>query len=390
MPLPRSTPAAAGVDARGVLGLLDAAAAARLDLHSLMIARRGSVIAEGWWLPYAADRIHLGYSLSKSFTATAIGTLVDDGRVGLDDVVLDHFPWVDRSAVDPKYHRLLVRHCLAMTVGHTRDAWEEVAQRSPDLTPGSAPDPIVAAVFATPPEQEPGSVFAYNQVATYLLGAVVRAVTGADLLDRVTERFLRPLHLPQARWHATPQGHQLGFSGIHTTTETILHLAQLYADGGMAGGTRLLSAAYAEEAVRGAGPARTDPHPSPDWDCGYGFSFWQARHGYRGDGAYGQFAIVLPEQDLTIAITSEVEEMQTVLDLVWEHVLPAVDRQGDGTGDLALADRLARLAIDALPSTQEGPGIGLVAGHRGRRDPGRRVVAAVDRCRLGVGRQLLG
>ena len=95
MPLPRSTPSIAGVDASGVLAFLDAADRAGVDLHSVMMARRGQVFAEGWWEPYAADRVHLGYSLSKSFTATAIGLLVDEGRLRLDDPVLGFWtlPW---------------------------------------------------------------------------------------------------------------------------------------------------------------------------------------------------------------------------------------------------------------------------------------------------------
>ncbi|MFN8099227.1 MAG: serine hydrolase domain-containing protein [Dermatophilaceae bacterium] len=355
MPLPRSTPSIAGVDASGVLAFLDAADRAGVDLHSVMMARRGQVFAEGWWEPYAADRVHLGYSLSKSFTATAIGLLVDEGRLRLDDPVLGFFPWVDRAGVTPEYERLLVRHCLSMTTGHVEDMWNP-GLVAPDDGRGD-PDPAVRRIFALTLPAEPGTVFTYNQVATYLLGAVIRAVTGGDILDLLRARVFTPLGWGEAFWHTTSYAAQLGFTGIHVTTETILGLAQLHLDGGLGpGGRRILSAEWVTEATRGTGAPRAVPDPGsgPDWNCGYGFSFWQARHGYRGDGAFGQFALVLPEQELAIAITSEVEDMQAVLDLVWQHVLPAVDRAGPPDADAALRRRLGSLEVPALASTSLG------------------------------------
>lgn len=354
MPLLRVSPTAAGVDPAGIIAFLDAASRAGIDLHSLMIARHGEVLAEGWWEPYSADRVHLGYSLSKSFTATAIGLLVDDGVIGLDDLVMDHLPDVDRAAVTPGYERLRVRHCLSMTTGHLAEMW------SPELmvADGLPGDAVVRRIFALPLPAEPGTVFTYNQIATYLLGAIVRAITDGDILDLLRARVFEPLGWGEAYWHVTPDGRQLGFSGIHVTTEAILSLAQLYLDGGVAGGRRILSESYAAEAVRGTGAPRgvPDPEAGPDWNLGYGFSFWQARHGYRGDGAFGQFAIVLPEQQMTIAITSEVDNMQEVLDLVWAHILPAVDRVSDrGFGsDSALTQRLARLECRPLASISLG------------------------------------
>ncbi|MBK6886916.1 MAG: beta-lactamase family protein [Tetrasphaera sp.] len=355
MVLPRTSATAVAVDPAGVLAFLDAADRAGLELHSVMMARRGQVFAEGWWEPYAADTVHLGYSLSKSFTATAIGVLVDEGRVGLDDPVVGFFPWIDASDVTPGYERLLVRHCLSMTTGHTEDMWTPTLV-APDDGRGD-PDPAVRRILALPLPAEPGTVFTYNQVATYLLGAIIRAVTGGDILDLLRARVFGPLGWGEAAWHSTAYGAQLGFSGIHVTTETILGLAQLHLDHGVGpDGQRILSQTWVEEATRGTGAPRAvpDPEAGPDWNAGYGFSFWQARHGYRGDGAFGQYAIVLPEEEIAIAITSEVDDMQAVLDLLWTHVLPAVDRPGTPAGESALRRRLGILERPPLASTSVG------------------------------------
>ena len=101
MTLPRSTPSAQGIDAAGLLAFVDAAESGGLGLHSLMVARHGHVVAQGWWRPYAAERVHLAYSLSKTVTATAVGFLVQEGRLSVEDRVLDHFPEIDGAAVPP-------------------------------------------------------------------------------------------------------------------------------------------------------------------------------------------------------------------------------------------------------------------------------------------------
>ncbi len=101
MTLPRSTPSAQGLDASGLLAFVDAAESGGLGLHGLMVARHGHVVAQGWWSPYAAERVHLAYSLSKTVTATAVGFLVQEGRLSVEDRVLDHFPELDRATWRP-------------------------------------------------------------------------------------------------------------------------------------------------------------------------------------------------------------------------------------------------------------------------------------------------
>ena len=98
--------------------------------------------------------------------------------------------------------------------------------------------------------------------------------------------------------------------------------------------------------------------PNPDWRQGYGFQFWMARHGYRGDGAYGQFCVILPEHDTVIATTADTADMQGVLDALWTHLLPAI---GGAAGEPDPADDAARRAT----------GHGDPAGGRGEPRAGR-------------------
>ena len=356
MSLPRSTPSAQGLDAAGLRDFVVALESEGLAPHSVMVARHGHVVAEGWWHPYAADRPALVYSLSKALTATAVGMLVDEGRLALDAPVLGFFSELDPGTLDPLWAQVLVKHCLSMTVGHEVDAWEAVAGRArsswsgtPDSDSETPGDDWLRHVFATPPTAAPGTLFTYNQVATYLLSRIIARVTGSGVVEVLRGRLLGELGVDDIPWHRDPVGHELGFSGAHLTTEAILTLAQLYLGGGEIGGRRLLSQRWCDEATTGFGPTDLRPGVNPDWARGYGYSFWMQQVGYRGDGAYGQFLLVLPEHDVVLAITSEQENMQATLDLLWRHVLPAVGRSGGAGSDAELADLLASRHLEGVP-----------------------------------------
>jgi len=350
-----------------VIDLLDAAA--HLELHSIAIARDGHAVARGWWNPYGPDRKHLLYSCSKSVTATTIASLVLDGLLALDEPILDRLPPEALDAagdIAEIWRRVTVRHCLTMTVGHTADAWAQAIW--------DADEPLVP-LLANPPDAEPGSVFAYNQIATYLLSRAAEHVAGSPLNVLALDRVLGPLGALDLDWERDRAGHPFGFSGARVRTDDLHALTQLWLDGGAAAGRQIVPADWVEEASRPFLPV--EPDPSSDWAQGYGQSFWIARHGYRADGAFGQYGLVLPEQRMTVAITSEVLDMQEPLDLVWEHLLPAVDRPGSADADARLEQRLAELTIPALSSA---------AGPAERRawpvDPASTVTSAVTRVRV--------
>ena len=303
------------------------------ELHSLMVLRHGHVVAEGWWSPYRPEAPHLLYSLSKSFTSTALGLAVAEGLVDLDATVLSYFPELGRRATDRRSRALLVRHVASMASGHRGD------QLAPAAEAGSGD--LLAGLLSIRPDQEPGTVFAYNQPCTYALSAIIQRVSGQSLIGFLRPRLLEPLEISTHGWFTDRFGRQLGFSGLHVPTSAIAALGQLYLDRGRWRGVQLLPPGWADEASRMHIPT---PHEEkPDWKQGYGFQFWRGRHGYRGDGAYGQYMVILPEADAVVAITSQSPDMQGVLDALWSHLLPAFTEADDlpagpwKPGPLALA-----------------------------------------------------
>lgn len=347
MPLTTSSPSHARIDAQGIIDFLDAAA--HLDLHSIAIARDGQTIARGWWAPYSAQQRHLLYSCSKSVTASTVAALVGDGLFGLDDAVLDLLPAeavAGAGEVAQVWRRVTVRHCLTMTIGHTYDAW-------PSFTWRDEQEPL-HTLLGNPPDAEPGSVFAYNQVCTYLLSRVVEQITSRPLDEVAMTRVLSRIGVPSIDWEHDGAGHPLGFTGARLRTDDLLALTQLWLDRGRVGDDQIINATFFDVATTDV--MGVEPNPTSDWQ-GYGHSFWIARHGFRADGAYGQYGIVLPEQRVVIAMTTEVADLQEPLDLLWQHVLPAIDRPGSAEADARLDERLAALAIPALASSQPAAGI---------------------------------
>jgi len=311
----RSNPRQQGVDEAGVAALLDALESdSRIEMHSLMVVRHGSVIAEGWWRPYSPGRLHLLYSLSKTFTATALGIAVAEDRVDLDATMLHYLP--ELTAVEPsdRTQRIRVRDLASMASGHHAETFGQVYPTADWM----------AAFAAMPPESEPGTVFAYNQSCTYAIAKILQRVTGQGLVDYLRPRLLDPIGAGPVSWKTSPEGVALGFSGLHATTETVARLGHLYLRRGMWGRRRVLTEEWVDEATRRQVATTNDKFP--DWDMGYGFQIWMSRHGYRGDGAHGQLMMVLPELDAVIVTTAATPAMDAIVEATWEHLLPAFDR----------------------------------------------------------------
>ena len=330
--LPRSAASEQGVDPGAVLAFVDAVDRdPAIELHSLMVLRHGHVVAEGWWAPHTPERTRLLYSLSKSFTSTALAFALAEGLVDLDDTAVSYFPEFSDQIIDPRSRAITLRHLASMASGHDHDMLDDAVERDPD-------EPI-RGFLLVPPHEQPGSVFAYSQPCTYTLAAIIQRRSGQRLSEYLRPRLLDPLRIGEVGWQCRPAGQELGFSGLFARTEDVAKLGQLYLQRGRWGDEQLIPESYVEVAT--SRRIETPAMENVDWQQGYGYQFWISRHGYRGDGAFGQFCLVLPEHDAVIAMTGGTEAMQAVLDHVWDQLLPGL---GSGSPDeSALSDLETRL-----------------------------------------------
>lgn len=376
-----ASPTELGVDPGGLAAFVDALEAAPdIEPHGLLVQRHGVRVAEAHWAPYTADRLRLVYSLSKTFTGTALGLAVAEGRLGLDDLVAYHLPDLLDGA-DPRTRRMRIRHIASMSSGHDHEMIDEAI--------AADPEDLLRGFFGIPPAYEPGTYFQYNQPPVLALATVVHRLVGSSLSDYLRPRLTDPLGVPALRWRRDPSGVELGFSGAHTTLAAVAGMGQLYLDDGLLLGRRVLPLGWVTEASSRL--ADTPREPEVDWQRGYGLTMWQSRHGYRGDGAYGQFMLVLPEQDAVVALFTATHTLQGVLDATWTHLLPAFVDPGASAGvagvagvagddDRALAERLARCAV---PTARQRTSGSSAAGVRAERlsaepRPAGRVGAADD------------
>jgi len=341
--LPRSTPEAQGLSSARIRAFVEAVEQKKLGLHSLMIVRHGQVVAEGWWDPYRPDLKHVMFSLSKSFTSTAIGFAVTEGKLKVSDQVVSFFPDDKPATVSDNLAAMRIKDLLTMSTGHEKDTLQPLLQ---------AKEGGWAKIFlAQPVQREPGTHFVYNTGATYMLSAILRKVTGQDLISYLTPRLFRPLGIEGADWEVDPDGIATGGFGLRIRTEDIAKFGQLYLQKGVWNGKQLLPAAWVEEATsyQVANAPKGYTGPAHDWNQGYGYQFWRCRHNaYRGDGAAGQFCVVMPEQDAVIAMTSESHDLQGILNQVWEILLPAMQAKplpADASAQAALKQKLGSLTL---------------------------------------------
>jgi hypothetical protein len=345
-----STPESEGVDSRGIIEFLKAAGNSKHEFHSLMFLRHGRVITQGWWSPYAPGLKHTLYSASKSFTSTAVGFAVSENKLKVTDKVIPFFPEYKPDTVSRNLDDMEVRDLLSMTAGQDPD---------PTFIIPPADSNWVKAFLARPVVNDPGTKFLYNSLATYMLSAIVQKVTGEKVIDYLTPRLFTPLGITGMDWETDPRGINTGGWGLRLKTEDMAKFGQLLLQKGKWNGKQVLPEAWINEATT----FKIDQNPGVadsirqknDWMQGYCYQFWRCRHnGFRGDGAFGQYIIVLPEKDAVIAITSETQDMQGVLNMVWDYLLPSIKEEKlpeNLTANGELDKMISELAVALPPVT---------------------------------------
>ena len=277
----RSSPESVGIPSEAIERLLDSLEAEpNTEPHGLMIMRHGKICAEGWWAPYAAGLPHQLYSLTKTYTATAVGIAYTEGLLGLDDKVIDHFPEYgpgeDRRNMD-----VTIRQTLAMASGKPEHRCNTAEWRE--------------HFFGIPFTAEPGTKFEYSCEDTHILMAIVQNVSGLGLHEYLKSRLFDRIGIDAGRlkWLRLPDGSEIGAGGLYAATEDSLRLMKLYLDGGIWEGERILAPDYVEQAVTKQIENRGH---------GYGFQIHMGswKGSYYGSGALGQAAIVAPDLDMIV------------------------------------------------------------------------------------------
>nr|WP_223067364.1 serine hydrolase [Paenibacillus caui] len=283
-----------------------------------MVLRHGQVVAEGWWAPYKAHFPHSLYSLSKSFTSAAIGLAVSEGRLSLDDKVISFFPDILRDGeLSPYLQQMTIRHLLTMSTGHDKETLNIDGRQQSNW---------IGTFFQAEVVFEPGTRFVYNSGATYMLSVILQTVCGITLYEYLQPRLFKPLGFTGARWELCPDGYNTGGWGLSLTTEDIAKFGQLYLQRGIWQDSRLIPESWIDLST--SKQIESEEEENSHWGQGYGYQFWRCKDdAYRADGAFGQFCIVMPEEDAVVVTTCATQQTHLVLDAVWTHLRGAMGEE---------------------------------------------------------------
>ncbi len=256
------------------------------------------------------DRVNL-YSIAKTFTSVAVGLAEAEGRLSLDDRLLDHFPELRTTAADG-VEDVTLRQLMTMTSGTSHEWFADERIDAPDL---------LQEIAAAPLDAVPGSRFAYTGSGVYAVSRVVERATGADVRSYLLPRLFAPLDLHNPPWHTCPRGYPFAESDLFLRTEELARFARLLLQGGEWKGVQVLPATYVERM-----PAERVDTSSLDWGerftLGYGLGVWIDRAGvYRMDGRYGQYALISPETRTTVTVTAHSEAEADLLEAIHELIL---------------------------------------------------------------------
>lgn len=308
--LPRTTPERMGIDSKVVSVLFDSILAMpKNDIHSVMILRHDSVLAEIYPKPFEAKYKHTMYSCSKTFVAAAVGIAISENRLRLTDRVATFFPDELPDTLSDNLASMTIRDLLTMSSGIEPD-WV-LRNHGTDWTKR----------LLTKPVAEPGKKFKYDSLCTYLLSAIVQKVTGQLLLDYLQDRIFNALNIHDVAWEQSPEGVNTGGWGLYIQSESLAKFGLLLLHRGKWHDRQLIPAAWVDEMMKVQIETGYDSYGYQMWQCNYPGVF-------RADGALGQYVMIVPKEDMVIVITEcNSGDGAHLRDLFWRDLMPAIKSQ---------------------------------------------------------------
>lgn len=286
------------------------------NIYSIIVLQNGEKIGEYHSEP---EKVRNQYSVSKSFTSTAVGFAVQEGLLSLEDRVVDHFPEDIPESPSENLKSLKLKDLLMMAAGQFN------GQLMSDNKFGTIPrqelieDNWVKYCLNQSFPLKPGERFVYSNVGAYLAGVMVQKKAGVDLVDFLMPRLFNPLEIKRPKWEKCPKGYTFGAGGLEISTSELSRVGQLYLQKGIWKGRELLSREWIVEATS----KQIDTDNRGDWGQGYGYQFWMGEHdSYRADGKYGQYCIVINNKEAVITINAYADRVRRIMEAVWSEIWP--------------------------------------------------------------------
>lgn len=305
----KSSPEDIGIASDWLINFLTRLEQQDIPMHSAIIMRHNKICMETYYKPFEAATLHRMFSITKSFVSIAVGLLEAEGKLSLDDHIVDYFPEKQPDGGPFEYTAMMtIRDMLAMTSCHNQTTYKLKGVTD-----------WVGSFFTTRPNHVPGTNFAYDTSSTHVLGALVEKLSGMKLLDYLRIKCLDELDFSKDAYILTdPDGVSMGGSGLCAATSDILKVLYLIAHDGNWFGKQLLPAEYVREAKQ----KHSDPYgkqSSLEELQGYGYQIWNTRNnGFVLFGMGGQLALYVPDKDIFMVTTADTQGRQGGVQLIYE------------------------------------------------------------------------
>lgn len=294
------------------------------ELHSLIVVKDGKVIYERYEPGHEPGVLHIMWSASKTFTATAIGFAVQDGLLSVDDKVTGFFTEEELpDEISPWLAQMTVKNLLTMSSGF--DPIHAGLPRYGDDYDWAQTELNRPLYF------EPGTMYRYDSFDSYLLSVIVSRVTGMRMDEYLDGKLFRPLGITGWYWESSPQNYSSGGWGLYLKPESFTKMGQFLLQEGVWNGKRLLNAEWVREASQAhimqyAGtnptPEQLEEYAKDDKKMGYGYQCWISPYGgYRLDGAWGQNCYVYPEKNLVVCCFAHTKDTKLMRNSLYEHII---------------------------------------------------------------------
>ncbi|MCU6712704.1 beta-lactamase family protein [Paenibacillus sp. J5C_2022] len=260
-------------------------------MHGFLVLRQGQIASEGYWAPYTEDSMHRMYSVSKSFVSLAVGLMIDEGKLRLDDRVARYFDDLIPEDLHSYLADSTVRDLLMMSTAHSYTSYTRTDAN------------FAKTFFLKKPSHPPGTVFSYDTAATVILNAIVERISGVPFLEYMRDRLLNPVGFTKEAWCIrTPEGTSWGGSGVICKLKDMAKLAYVCLNKGSWNGVQLIS----EDYIRAATSKQIDNSLAGNY--GYGYQIWMEQdNGFSFRGMGSQLALCYPERDLLFACISDTQ-----------------------------------------------------------------------------------
>lgn len=294
-------------------------------MHGFILSVGGEMKAQAYYAPFQEGKPHRMYSVSKSITALAIGILLDEGKLSLDDHITDYFQDYLPDNPDHRLLRLKLRDMLRMATCYRSTAYREGVDEN-----------WTKPFFTATPTHEPGSVFHYDTGCSQVLAALVRRLTGMEVIDFVNQRVFEPIGANDDKfWLRDPSGTCQGGTGLCMSLRDLHKTARLV----MEGGRGILPAWFCAEMGRKHidNPLCTNQEERH----GYGWQTWRTRAGWAMYGLGGQLAVVCPEKDALLCTIADTRldpvGVQRIYNAFFEEIYPYLGQEDMSPISLSLA-----------------------------------------------------